>query len=157
MFAVVTQPGSSQEYRLAGTNFVAVPVIGASGEPSAANLPTNLLVQDSVLTGIYRLIQFSWTNPVIVSAVKYMKITMLNYFNQNMQQDVAFFNINTKAGATQGSQISLSGYAGQNVQQSVVMQTDGGGHNVYWYFVPVSAAGTPLHLSACPFYTTAGV
>jgi hypothetical protein len=157
MFAVVVQSGGSTEHRLSGTNFVAVPVIGVSGEPSSANLPTNLLVQDNVLSGIYRLIQFSWTNPVIVSAVKYMKITMLNYFNQNMQQDVAFFNINTKAGAMQGSQISLSGYAGQNNQQSVILQTDGGGHSVYWYFVPVSAAGTPLHLSACPFYTTTGV
>ena len=154
MYAVVLNPGSPKELTLNGTNYVPVPVLGPAAEPLLATVPTNIAVRWTVTSGVNRLVQFAWTNPQ--TPPSYIKITAIDYWADNCQRDIAIFKVNTPPGGHQG----FTGNGGYittpiaDTSQGVILETDGAGHNITWYFVPMNAGLTPLHLTACPNGTT---
>jgi hypothetical protein len=158
MYAVVLNPGSPKELTLNGTNYVPVPVLGPATEPLLATIPTNLSLRWTV-TGANRLVQFAWTNSA--TPPSYIQITAVNYWKDNCQRDIAIFRVNTPPGAHQGftGPGGSIGTAITDTSQGVVLGPDIsiGAHNITWYFVPMNAGLTPLHLSASPNGVTAAL
>lgn len=158
MYATVLPVGGTKEYRLAGTNFVAVPVLGPAGEPLVAEAPINLNVTTTTLSGSNRLVHFTWRNAAALTTVAYIKITLVNYFNDGFQRDVAIFRVNTSPGVQQG--FTPLNFSLVDNAQTVILEADNTvspGHSLTWYFVPMSPALTPLHLTASPSYGTLNI
>jgi hypothetical protein len=157
MYATVVPSGSTKEYRLSGTNFVHVPLLGAAGEPLVAEIPSNLGVTTKTISGSNRLVQFTWRNAAVLSTVAFIKITAVNYWFDGFQRDIAIFRVNTSPGTQQGFQ--PLNFSLVDNSQSVVLEADSsaGAHTINWYFVPMSQALTPLHLTACPVYNTGAI
>jgi hypothetical protein len=152
MYATVVPVGSSKEYLLSGTNFVSIPVLGASGEPLLAEVPTNinLTFDNSSVPGFVR-VEVAWTNPATLTTVAYMKIATVGYKKDGFYEEWATFRLNTRAGAKQGSAVSGASTT-TDTSQSFVLE-----HNTSlapvtttFYFIPVSPALTPLRLGSCP-------
>lgn len=159
MYATVTPPAigvnGAAEHALAGTNFVSVPPFNATtDEPLVAEIPTNVLVQSNVLSGSNRQVQFSWKNPGTLTTVSYMKIAFSNYQQDNAYEGIktlAIYRINTRPGATQGATLYVQGVTQGDSQQSVILETDSPpGHNITWYFIPMTSALVPLRTASCP-------
>jgi hypothetical protein len=157
MYAVVINGG--KEYRLNGTNYVAVPGFNVlTNEPLVAEIPTNCLLQFHTLTGVNRLVQFSWRNPTTLSTAAYIKIACGNYLFDATYRDLVTYRINTGTGVAQGA-FGTSSVASVDTQQSVTLEADLalGAHNITWYIIPLTSALVPLHLSACPNVVTTAI
>jgi len=158
MYAVVLIPGSTKELTLNGTNYVPVPVLGSGAEPLTATIPTNVALRWTV-SGSNRLVQFAWTNSL--TPPSYIQIIAVNYWNDGCQRDMAIFKVNTPPGAHQGFSGPGGSYAGavNDTSQGIILEPDSsiGAHNITWYYCPMNAGLTPLHLTACPNGVTAAI
>jgi hypothetical protein len=158
MYAVVIPYNGTTEYRLNGTNFVAVPVIGASGQPSSTEIPVVPWVIISNQGGTKRLCQFGWTNAATLQTVAYVKIAVFNYFNDNAFRDIAIYKVNTAPGARQGTINGANSWPYQG--NSAILEPDNTvspGHNITFYFVPMTAALVALPYASCNAYTLTNI
>ena len=150
MYAVAMLPGNTREYRLQGTNFVPVPSLDPSGGPLSGEKPINPNVVWSALTGVNRLVQFGWTNAASLTSVAYVQIVTNNYMNDGFYREWATFKVNTQPGARQGIPVGQLFSSVTDTSQSIIVEKDDFvGHNITWYFVPLTAAFVPLDILSC--------
>jgi hypothetical protein len=160
LYAVAIPYNGTKEYRLDGTNFVSVPVIGASGQPSVNDIPVLPWVTITNQGGTKRMCQFGWNNALGqgINPVAYVKISMNNYFNDGLFQDIAIFKVNTSPGARQGVPSGAATWPFQG--NSAILEPDNSvspGHALKFYFVPMTAALVALPYASCNHYDTTAI
>jgi hypothetical protein len=152
MYVVVIPTGATREYRLSGSNFVAVPVLGGGGAPLSGEVPTGFNVRAQNISTTNRLVQFSWRNAVTLSTVAYIKIAASNYLNDGSYREFVTFKVTTPPGAWQG--FRQVGFLGDFIENStgIVLEQDAslGAHTITWYCIPMTSGLVPLNLGACP-------
>lgn len=161
MYATVVPPGSTKEYRLSGTNYVSVPVIGANGQPSITQIPLELTFNYTALAGRRRRLAFGWRNAADLSTVAYIKIGASNYNDTNGVaanghfQEFTTYRINTPPGARQGQTNGLI----QGTGHTIILDEDNslGAHQINWYFIPMTPAMVELPIASCPFVNTGAI
>lgn len=169
MYATVVPAGTMREYRLNGSNFVPVTVIGPSGAPPSSEAPTNCAVRFSPIPGrSNRLIQFSWQNAKPSTAggtslVKYIKIGASNYMDLNgaaangAYRDLAVFLVTTAPGARQGYTAVDATFSSTDTAVELEQDVGLGVHGINWYFIPMTAALVSLDRASSPFVFTGSV
>lgn len=153
MYAVVIQPGNTKEYRLSGTNFVAVPTFGAAGLP-LFNVQGPLVTQRGGTTKGRNLLAF-WNNPSDVTTVDSVAVWIQNYFADGQYREIATYKLTTGAGMAQGNLGTVTGSSTVPFSpQTFILEPDSavGAHALTFWFQPITPAGVPLDLSLSASY-----
>jgi hypothetical protein len=159
MYAVVIPTNDMKEYRLGGTNFVAVPTFGAAGIPQFSVQGPIVVTRTSTPDGLNRIMQAYWKNPRDLTTVDSVNVWIQNYWKDGSSRQIVTYKLTTGPGADQGSIGSIGGFSfPPYTTQTFVLEPDSsmGAHTVTFVFQSVTPAGIPLDLGSSPSYAFPG-